>query len=143
METTRQVSVFLENKPGRLAQVLLALAREKVNVVALTIYGRIDVTMLSMLARDREVGWYGAAANFAGLSLLLCAAGAARGIEMHVGHGLTYDTVKPVAAIPQVRELNIGHFIVGEALFVGLEAAAAARVFRGGTLTQRTISAAH
>lgn len=49
--------------------------------------------------------------------------GAARGIEIHVGHGLTYDTVKPVAAISQVKELNIGHFIMGEALFVGLEAA--------------------
>jgi pyridoxine 5-phosphate synthase len=49
--------------------------------------------------------------------------GHAKGIEIHVGHGLTYDTVRPVAAIPQVRELNIGHFIMGEALFVGLEAA--------------------
>ncbi len=49
--------------------------------------------------------------------------GAERGIEIHVGHGLTYDTVRPVAAIPQVKELNIGHFIMGEALFVGLEAA--------------------
>ena len=49
--------------------------------------------------------------------------GHAKGIEIHVGHGLTYDTVRPVAAIPEVRELNIGHFIMGEALFVGLEAA--------------------
>jgi pyridoxine 5-phosphate synthase len=49
--------------------------------------------------------------------------GHSKGIEIHVGHGLTYDTVRPVAAIPQVRELNIGHFIMGEALFVGLEAA--------------------
>jgi pyridoxine 5-phosphate synthase len=49
--------------------------------------------------------------------------GYAKGIEIHVGHGLTYDTVRPVAAIPEVRELNIGHFIMGEALFVGLEAA--------------------
>jgi pyridoxine 5-phosphate synthase len=49
--------------------------------------------------------------------------GESKGIEIHAGHGLTYDTVRPVAAIPQVRELNIGHFIMGEALFVGLEAA--------------------
>ncbi len=49
--------------------------------------------------------------------------GQSKGIEIHAGHGLTYDTVRPVAAIPQVRELNIGHFIMGEALFVGLEAA--------------------
>jgi pyridoxine 5-phosphate synthase len=46
-----------------------------------------------------------------------------KGIEIHVGHGLTYDTVRPVAAIAEVRELNIGHFIMGEALFVGLDAA--------------------
>ena len=49
--------------------------------------------------------------------------GAEKGIEIHAGHGLTYDTVRPVASIAQVRELNIGHFIMGEALFVGLEAA--------------------
>ena len=45
---------------------------------------------------------------------------AKNGIEVHAGHGLTYDNVGPIAAIPQVRELNIGHFLVGEALFVGL-----------------------
>ncbi len=45
---------------------------------------------------------------------------AKNGIEVHAGHGLTYDNVIPVAAIPQVRELNIGHFLIGEAIFVGL-----------------------
>ncbi len=45
------------------------------------------------------------------------------GIEVHAGHGLTYSNVAPIAAIPQVRELNIGHFLVGEALFVGLDEA--------------------
>lgn len=43
------------------------------------------------------------------------------GIEPHAGHGLTYDNVVPVAAIPQIAELNIGHFLVGEAIFIGLE----------------------
>ena len=43
------------------------------------------------------------------------------GIEAHAGHGLTFDNVVPVAAIPQLRELNIGHFLIGEALFIGLE----------------------
>ena len=47
------------------------------------------------------------------------------GLEVHAGHGLTYDTVGPVAALPQVRELNIGHFIIGEAIFRGLEPAIA------------------
>lgn len=47
------------------------------------------------------------------------------GLEVHAGHGLTYDTVKPVAALAEVRELNIGHFIVGEAIFCGLAEAIA------------------
>ncbi|MBZ0127765.1 MAG: pyridoxine 5'-phosphate synthase [Rhodobacteraceae bacterium] len=47
------------------------------------------------------------------------------GLEVHAGHGLTYDTVQPVAAFPQVIELNIGHFLIGEAIFVGLETAMA------------------
>ncbi|MBT8153379.1 pyridoxine 5'-phosphate synthase [Epibacterium ulvae] len=42
------------------------------------------------------------------------------GLEVHAGHGLTYETVKPVAAFPEVRELNIGHFLIGEAIFAGL-----------------------
>lgn len=46
---------------------------------------------------------------------------AKNGIEPHAGHGLTFDNVGPVAAIPQVAELNIGHFLIGEAIFSGLE----------------------
>jgi pyridoxine 5-phosphate synthase len=45
------------------------------------------------------------------------------GLECHAGHGLTYDSVKPVAAIASLVELNIGHFLVGEAIYVGLESA--------------------
>ncbi len=48
--------------------------------------------------------------------------GSAIGLEIHAGHGLTYDDVKPVARIPAVVELNIGHFLIGEAIFVGLAA---------------------
>jgi pyridoxine 5-phosphate synthase len=44
------------------------------------------------------------------------------GIEPHAGHGLTFDNVQPIAAIPQLAELNIGHFLVGEAIFIGLDA---------------------
>ena len=43
------------------------------------------------------------------------------GLECHAGHGLTFDTVGPVAAINSIRELNIGHFLIGEAIFGGLE----------------------
>lgn len=52
-----------------------------------------------------------------------CAALAVKnGIEPHAGHGLTFDNVVPVAATPQIAELNIGHFLVGEAIFTGLDA---------------------
>jgi len=42
------------------------------------------------------------------------------GLECHAGHGLTFDTVKPIAEIPSIVELNIGHFLIGEAIFCGL-----------------------
>ena len=45
------------------------------------------------------------------------------GLEVHAGHGLTYDTVQPIAAFPEVMELNIGHFLIGESIFVGLPVA--------------------
>jgi pyridoxine 5-phosphate synthase len=61
-------------------------------------------------ARDAELGRLTAMAAFA----------ADLGLEVHAGHGLTYETVQPIAAIPQVVELNIGHFLVGEAIFLGL-----------------------
>jgi pyridoxine 5-phosphate synthase len=48
--------------------------------------------------------------------------GASIGLEIHAGHGLTYENVQPIVAIPEIRELNIGHYLVGEAIFVGLEA---------------------
>jgi pyridoxine 5-phosphate synthase len=60
----------------------------------------------NLLAKIREAAAYGASI----------------GLEVHAGHGLTYDNVQPIAAIPQIRELNIGHFLMGEAMFVGLEA---------------------
>lgn len=56
--------------------------------------------------------------------LSVCAAFARDlGLEVHAGHGLTYETVSPVAAFPEVMELNIGHFLVGEAIFSGLDSA--------------------
>jgi pyridoxine 5-phosphate synthase len=52
----------------------------------------------------------------------MAALAASTGLEPHAGHGLTYDNVQPIAAIPQLAELNIGHYLIGEAIFVGLEA---------------------
>ena len=64
-------------------------------------------------ARDAELGRLVDMAAFA----------ADLGLEVHAGHGLTFDSVKPIAAIPQVMELNIGHFLIGEAIFTGLDPA--------------------
>ncbi|WP_421837180.1 pyridoxine 5'-phosphate synthase [Novosphingobium sp.] len=51
----------------------------------------------------------------------MAALAAKNGIEPHAGHGLTYDNVSAIAAIPQLAELNIGHYLIGEAIFTGLE----------------------
>lgn len=61
-------------------------------------------------ARDRELAALRAMAAFAH----------DLGLEVHAGHGLTYEDVTPIAALPQVQEVNIGHFIIGEAVFRGL-----------------------
>ncbi|MEY4238285.1 MAG: hypothetical protein RL339_886 [Pseudomonadota bacterium] len=53
----------------------------------------------------------------------MAALAAKNGIEPHAGHGLTYENVQSVAAIPQIAELNIGHYLIGEAIFCGLEPA--------------------
>ena len=53
----------------------------------------------------------------------MAALAAKNGIEPHAGHGLTFDNVQPIAAIPQIAELNIGHYLIGEAIFSGLEPA--------------------
>lgn len=53
----------------------------------------------------------------------MSALAAKNGIEPHAGHGLTYENVQPIAAIPQLAELNIGHYLIGEAVFHGLEPA--------------------
>ncbi len=64
-------------------------------------------------AREGELARLAAAATEA----------AGRGLLCHAGHGLSYGTVGPVAALPEVSELNIGHFLIGEAIFSGLESA--------------------
>jgi len=63
-----------------------------------------------------------AAEHLARLSAAAAEAGRI-GLEVHAGHGIDFETVKPIAAIPQVVELNIGHFLIGEAIFIGLPAA--------------------
>ena len=64
-------------------------------------------------ARDAECARLGEMAAFA----------SELGLEVHAGHGLTFENVKPIAAFPEVMELNIGHFLIGEAIFSGLDSA--------------------
>ena len=48
---------------------------------------------------------------------------ASRGLEVHAGHGLDFDTARRISALPEIAELNIGHFLIGEAVFIGLRTA--------------------
>ena len=64
---------------------------------------------------------------------------AKEGLEPHAGHGLTFDNVQPVAAIPQLAELNIGHFLVGEAIVTGLADSVARMKRADGGRALRTV----
>ncbi|MFL6844970.1 MAG: pyridoxine 5'-phosphate synthase [Allosphingosinicella sp.] len=98
-----RVSLFIEPDPAQIE----AAIRLKVPVVELHTgrYAHLDGE-----ERAQELRRLADAAALA----------ARNGIEPHAGHGLTFDNVQPVAAIPQLRELNIGHFLIGEAIFTGL-----------------------
>lgn len=107
-----RVSMFIA--PDR-AQIEAA-ARIKAPVIELHTGAYCDHHAEGRMAeRDAELARLAEMATFA-LSL---------GLEVHAGHGLTYDTVTPIARLPEVRELNIGHFLIGEAIFTGLSAAMA------------------
>jgi pyridoxine 5-phosphate synthase len=109
-ENGSRVSLFIEADPVQLD----AAVRLGAQVVELHVGRYCDLhaegareTAEAELNRIREAARYGASL----------------GLEVHAGHGITYDTVGDIAAIPELVELNIGHFLIGEAIFVGLEAA--------------------
>lgn len=99
-----RVSLFIEPDPRQIA----AAIRLKAPVVELHTGRYAELSGDAQTAELRRI------ADAAALA-------AKNGIEVHAGHGLTFDNVVPIAAIPQVRELNIGHFLIGEAIFDGLE----------------------
>ncbi len=109
-EAGARVSLFIEPDP-----VQIAAAEEMQAPVVELHTGRYAELWLAG----------GAAGALPELERLRLAAAEARrrGIEPHAGHGLTFDNVGPIAAIPELSELNIGHFLIGEAIFIGLEAA--------------------
>ncbi|KAF0138620.1 MAG: pyridoxine 5-phosphate synthase [Rhodospirillaceae bacterium] len=105
-ETGIRVSLFIEPEPAQLE----AAAAIGVLVVELHTGAYCEATGT---ARDHELARLAvAAAHAAGL-----------GLECHAGHGLSYENVGPVAVLPTIVELNIGHFLVGEAIFGGLDSA--------------------
>ncbi|MDP3862138.1 MAG: pyridoxine 5'-phosphate synthase [Phaeovulum sp.] len=102
-----RVSLFIGHAPAQIA----AAARTGAAVVELHTGAYCDLHAEGRLAeRDAEL-----AALRQGAALAH-----GQGLEVHAGHGLSFETVGPVAAIPQLRELNIGHFLIGEAVFIGL-----------------------
>jgi pyridoxine 5-phosphate synthase len=107
-----RVSLFVAADPAQIA----AAARVGAEVVELHTGAYCDAHHAGHAAlRDEELARLREMAAFA----------AGLGLEVHAGHGLTYETVRPIAAIPQIRELNIGHFLIGEAIFRGLAGAIA------------------
>ncbi len=102
-----RVSMFIGHAPGQIE----ASARIGAAVVELHTGHYSDLHAEGRLAEaDAELAALREGARLA----------ASLGLEVHAGHGLTYDNVAPVAAIPEVRELNIGHFLIGEAIYLGL-----------------------
>lgn len=106
-EAGSRVSLFIGHDPAQIE----AAARVGAAVVELHTGAYCDLdTEGRMVERDAELAGLAAGARLA----------ADLGLEVHAGHGLTFDTVGPIAAIPQLVELNIGHFLIAESVFTGL-----------------------
>jgi pyridoxine 5-phosphate synthase len=105
-----RVSLFIGHDPAQIE----ASARIGAAVVELHTGAYCDLDTEGRHAdRDRELAGLVEGARLAD----------SLGLEVHAGHGLTFDTVGPIAAIPQVKELNIGHFLIAESVFIGLDGA--------------------
>lgn len=102
-----RVSLFIGHEPAQIE----AAARIGAAVVELHTGAYCDLDTEGLIAeRDAELAGLTEGARLA----------ANLGLEVHAGHGLTFDTVGPIAALPQVAELNIGHFLISESVFTGL-----------------------
>ena len=105
-----RVSLFIGHEPAQIK----AAARIGAEVIELHTGAYCDHHYAGdFAARDAELAALKEGATLA----------QALGLEVHAGHGLTFETVAPIAAIPELRELNIGHFLMAESLFIGMEAA--------------------
>ncbi len=109
-EAGSRVSLFIGHDPRQIE----AAARIGAAVVELHTGAYCDLDTEGRLAeRDAELAGLREGAALA----------ASLGLEVHAGHGLTFDTVGPIAAMPEIKELNIGHFLIAESIFIGLGAA--------------------
>ena len=104
-----RVSLFIEPDP-----VQIAAAHD---VGAQVIELHTGAYCLAVRERPAEAG------RILGTLRAGAAQATALGLEVHAGHGLDYETVTAIAAIPELAELNIGHFLIGEAIFIGLDPA--------------------
>ncbi|KGJ08560.1 pyridoxine 5'-phosphate synthase [Paracoccus sphaerophysae] len=106
-EAGSRVSLFIGHDPRQIE----AAAQAGAAVVELHTGAYCDLDTEGRLAdRDAELAGLAEGARLA----------ASLGLEVHAGHGLTFDTVGPIAAIPELAELNIGHFLIAESIFTGL-----------------------
>lgn len=101
-----RVSLFVEPDPRQL-DAALALGAP---VVEIHTGAYCEAVRAGSATRDAELRRIAAAARY----------GREIGLEVHAGHGISFDTVQPIARIGELVELNIGHFLIGEAIFVGL-----------------------
>lgn len=129
-ERTTEGGIDAAGQQGRLAPIVAALGKAAIRVSMFIEPDRRQLDASKALGAPVVELHTGAYANAAGAGRATeltrvreaAAYGASIGLEVHAGHGLTFDNVRPIAAIPQIAELNIGHFLIGEAIFIGLDA---------------------
>lgn len=129
-ERTTEGGIDAAGQQGRLAPIVAALGKTDIRVSMFIEPDRRQLDASKALGAPVVELHTGAYANAVGAARATeltrvreaAAYGASIGLEVHAGHGLTFDNVRPIAAIPQIAELNIGHFLIGEAIFIGLDA---------------------
>ena len=126
-EITTEGGLDILSDPARIQKAIDALASSGIRVSLFIDPTRTAVEQSARLgvpAIELHTGSYAQAAASAGRLRALCDSarlGADLGLAVHAGHGLTVGNVAPVAAIPEIEELNIGHSIVSRSVFVGIE----------------------